>query len=212
MENLKNIKAIVFDFDETLYSGGDWSRFKDYLLQMLVDAKICKDISQAKHKVFEEKRQSQDIVLKVWEVIEEKQNAGEIFRNYFENKPYDIKTWTGKIVDNKLLKELSRNYKLFVLSDNSKSYLQMHMKKMGIETSVFEKIYGNQFFDEDPTKTYFMNEIANSFGFQKKEVLMIGDSEVFDIQAAERTGIRHCLVHSVLDTERIINALINEKI
>lgn len=212
MENLKSIKAVIFDFDETLYSGGDWSRFKEYLLQMLVDSKICKDLAEANHKAYEEKRKSQDMVLRVWEVIEEKQNAGEIFRNYFENCPYDIKTWTGKIVSNELLKELSKHYKLFVLSDNSKSYLQMHMKKMGIDTSVFEKIYANQFFDEDPTKTYFMNEIVSDFGYKKDEVLMIGDSEDFDIQAAERAGIRHCLVHSVFDTESIIKDLINEKI
>lgn len=207
--NFENIKAVIFDFDETLYSGGDWSKYYKYC----TDAFIQNGMFSTSEEVFDEIKkffpQNENFGFRVAKYLKMKNIDIGFYREYLNKNIYDFMTDKVRAVDDELLVILSKKYKLFMISDSPKSHVNFYMKKFGLSQDSFEKIYLNSFREGDFTKAFYMEQIMKDYLLSPDEILMVGDSFLSDMEPAEKLGVQHFQVCSVDDTKNVINSLLN---
>ena len=177
---INDVKAIVFDFDDTLYSGVDWEPWNKY----------CKKVAK--------KLLGKNVVVNTDE---------DIVKNLIEQNK-DVSTWLScrdengykldyskaEAISNKLLQKLKKNYRLFIASNSSQKNIIETSKLLGIDLSNFEKIYVNQFDKNDYSKKPILNMLMKENDLVSSEVLMVGDSQNHDIHPAKDLGLHTMLV------------------
>jgi len=86
---------------------------------------------------------------------------------------------------NEVLVELSKKYKLIILSSNQESTIKTFLEKNNMK-NLFSAIYtGEKLFD----KHIIIGNIIKDFNVSKKDVIFIGD-EQRDIEAGKKSGIK----------------------
>ena len=121
----KNLKCVIFDFDSTLYVNGNWDNEDDYWQGYLDYAKIkgvtvseiCEKYSSS-HKMKSLCRYTRDIGF-----------DDAVFFEYSDKFLYDMTNENLRAVDNNLLEELKKYYKIFLISDSTPGYLRHYMKE-----------------------------------------------------------------------------------
>ena len=84
----------------------------------------------------------------------------------------------------KLILKLKKDFKVFVVSNNTYKRIKPYLTELGIEgfSNAFKPSYMK------------LKKISNRYKFKKNEMVMIGDQIVTDIQAGNRFGILTILV------------------
>ena len=181
------IKTIIFDFDDTLYTGAVWTDWCDYM----------KDIFQAmggkreeyaqmmeKHGFDSKNAKKKDLA----EVAKVEDLSLEKFREFLDKNIYKHSTEDVKVIDNEFLKALSKVYHLYILTMSPQNYLHFYMKKYGIDESSFKGLYSVDLLEKDDTKLPEMKLIMQKENCKASEILMVGDSFTSDIQPAQELG------------------------
>ena len=207
--NLQKIKAVIFDFDETLYSGGDWSKYYNYCTGAFIKEGMFENAQQ----VFDELKRfcptNENFGFRVAKYLKMKNIDIGFYRSYLNDNIYDFMTDNVTAVDDELLKLLKKKYKMFMISDSPKSHVDFYMDKFGLSQEHFDEVYLNSFREGDFTKKFYMNQIMEKHHLKPDEVLMIGDSALSDMKPAKELGLQHFQVFSTNDTKNIINSLLN---
>lgn len=209
--NLNNIKAIIFDFDDTLYSGGDWSKYIDTCLDFLVEGGYAKDKQEFYDMLKKNYPDYPNLGYRVCHYM--KDNGGDInfVYNKFNEKIFDISSENLKFMDYSLLDKLSKKYPIYLISNSPENYIKHYAKLFGIDLAAFKKVFYNLHEGEDFTKAFYMEKCMQDAGSTRDTTLMVGDDFFTDIMPANELGINTYLVDDVTDTENLIKNLLKIK-
>ena len=208
---LSNVKSVIFDFDETLYSGGDWSQYDKYVYDMFVEANIFKDFDEAERVLFENYPDEPDIGQRALKYCTDNGISTSLVSEYNESHFFDVGLSKVDRLDASKLVELSKFYPLYVVSNSSLQYVEKSAKILGIDCKIFKAMMTNKFDSNDITKTPNLKRVLEISGQKPEEILMVGDNAVLDIEPAKKLGLQTCWVKSVKDTEKIIEKLLKNK-
>lgn len=211
--NKKKIKCIVMDFDNTLYSNGDWSHEHETFGKYFVEKGLLPEYETAEEKLayIEELYPQYHIIQGTFAYLRDNGIDDSEYRQFNEDNICEIRGDDTVFVDAKVISELSKYYKLYVISDSSQSYLRFYMEDAGINLNNFEEILSNDYSDECYTKLPMMKKVLKDTGLKPDEILMIGDSAKSDITPAKLMGFQTQLVANGFETEKILQELNNLK-
>lgn len=214
--NKKKIKCIVMDFDNTLYSYGDWSHEHETFGRYFVEKGLLPEYETAEEKLayIENLYPNYHIIQGTFAYLRDNGIDDSEYRLFNEENICEIRGDDTIFVDPKVISELSKYYKLYVISDSSQSYLRFYMEDAGMNLLNFEEILSNDYSDENYTKLPMMKKVLKDTGLKPDEILMIGDSLKSDITPAKLMGFQTCHVVNGIETEKILqefNALKNSK-
>ncbi len=208
--NLEKIKCVITDFDRTLYSGARNDETEGYYLDYLKSRGILPKSRKTLGKILEKRPVYHNLQC----VVEFMKNKGLPLDDFFEymgQVPYDFVVPGMEIVDGKIIEKLSKKYKLYLLSDSSVGYIDYYLDLFKYKKNWFFECISNTYEHEDMSKKFYMAQIIKSTGLEPDEILMVGDSERFDIETAQSLNMQTFLVKDVHDTEYIFNELIDLK-
>ncbi|MGN0960609.1 MAG: HAD family hydrolase [Christensenellales bacterium] len=200
------IKAIIFDFDDTLYEGNVWTYWDDYVRKFVEYAFNNVDEFFKEHPNTHNCNSS--LLARI--LLKEKGSAKDIY-NFMWNNIIELDLKDIKIIDNNRLKKLKEEYKLFIVSNSVLNYLELYMKKFNIDKDNFVDILDNLYDNDDLTKKKRYKEILTKYNLSPENVLVLGDSYENDIlPAIELNMYGICTsgltqIHSILD-----NLLVND--
>ena len=124
---------------------------------------------------------------------------------------WDVRTKDTVFINPKVIKELSKHYPIYIVSDSSQIYLEFYLKEAKIDKSWFAGIYSNTYDDETYSKIPVMKRVLTETGLKPNEIIMIGDSENSDIKPAKLLGFQTKHIKSVFETTDILQEITNLK-
>ena len=209
--NLKKIKCVIVDFDSTLYSNGDASAesYEDYL----AEHNILPEISgkYEKRAYLKSLYPKYHTIKAIFAYLRDNGFDDSGFRDFFDKQIWEIRTKDTVFINPKIIKELSKYYPIYIVSDSAVAYLEYYLKEANIDKRWFSGVYSNTYTDETFSKIPVMKKIQSETGAKSNEIIMIGDSEYSDIQPAKLLGFQACHIKHVSETEKILQELVNIK-
>jgi len=172
------IKAVFFDFDGTIFDSWDLAAraFERVLGEFGIDYgnEDLKLLGMKMGKILGRLGVSADLV----------EQVGDKFFEYFEDEvvAVDLKSCCNLGV----LRELSRNFSLVVVSNARKDYLDLVVEKLGIR-NLFERVVGAD--DSGRDKDEIVVDLVEEMGLERDEVLYVGD-RFSDVRFARKAEIR----------------------
>lgn len=212
--NLKKIKCVAIDFDNTMYSHGNWADEVVLYSRFLEEQNILPELKtgEEKLKYIKSLYPNYHLIQMVYGYLHDNNIDDSLFRKFNDDNISDIITSEIVFINPKVIEELAKNYKIFVVSDSQIPYLEHYLKYAGIGLDNFAGILSNEYNDEGYTKIPMMKKVLKMTGFKPNEVIMVGDSEKSDIVPAKLVGLQTYLVKDVHDTENFLQKLIDLKI
>ena len=211
--NLKKIKCLIVDFDETLYSNGDWTEeilaYKKYVAENNLVPEIA-DID-GKMEYLRKTYPGFHIIKFVFAYLHDNGIDDSHFRNFVENCVCNIIGENTVFINSKIIEELARYYKIYIVSDSATKYLEHYLDYGKIDKNLFQGIYSNAYDDETYSKIPALKRVLDETGLKPNEIIMIGDSENSDIKPAKLLGFQTKHINSVYETEQVLQDFINLK-
>lgn len=187
------IKAIVFDFDDTLYVGDVWRGWKEYihenLKKVLKTDENCENFLK-KHN-FSEKPSSTEIFI----ALEEQGSSAKKLAKLISKNLYHH-TADPQIFPREILEKLSGVASLYIVSKAEKNYLNFYIEKYGINKKYFKKIYSVNPLKRDKTKGPLYQKILKRENGNADQILVVGDDLNADIAPAQALGMQTFLFDS----------------
>ncbi|MGD9901270.1 MAG: HAD family hydrolase [Spirochaetales bacterium] len=186
----EHIKAIIFDFDKTLYFSKD---LDDYYTKFIKDTivKLGGYNEEEALKIMEEygfigdkKRPSFAKTCCNFGISKESWDAYRI-ENFFE---FDYEN--ADVVSNATLQRLAQKYPLFLVSNEVKKNLITKANKLNIELSHFSNIFAPDATEIDtyPTKKEIYKLIGDNLNLTYNSLFAIGDRLLVDVQPLLELG------------------------
>ena len=188
------IKVFIFDYDETLYYNVDWTFFLNRNYQFLINHLKTLNLNDnqienllRKHDCF-----NQPGKLSVAPILTEVEGSCKAWVEFNEKQPPDFARLHNSIaVPNSELAKFAKNGKCYIVSNSRKHDIIATMKYLGIDRSLFQKIYSNDFSNiADTSKSKYFKGIMNLNNASPDQVLVIGDSFTQDILPAQKLGMK----------------------
>ena len=201
----KDIKVIVFDFDDTIYIGNIWAGWGDYVKTFFVQQYGKNKAQNLLDKYNIDNKTNGQTIAKA--VICES-GSSKPFRDYMEKYIYLLESDDLVHLSNEEFKRLKeKGYTLYIASNSQPTTIKFHLNKFGIDARNFKKICSNKFLKCDITKAKIYTEIMKKENCDPKNILVLGDSYQNDIVPAINLGINAIHVTSLEQTREIINSL-----
>lgn len=197
------IKAVIFDFDGTFFSGSVWSGWKNYL-DMFIDKYLNGE------ERFKQVVTNKTNGVKMADIMIKEKGTAEEFYNFQRDILYNIEANDLVVVKQKLINELSKKCKLFIVSNSHYNYLIFHLEKFGIDKNCFTEIIDNKFKTNDLTKTEYYLNILRKYNLDPQTVLVVGDSFNSDILPALSLKLQVRLINDANETNEVIDDLLNK--
>ena len=211
--NLNKIKCVVLDFDGTLYSDGDWSNEPKLFGKYLVEKNYLPEYETGDEKMAKlgQMYPNYHIIQQMFAFLHENGIDDSDFRKFNNDNICEIRSKNIVFLKPEIIDRLSKNYKIYMISDSAIPYLEFYLDHAKIDRRKFEKILTNEYRDAGYTKIPMMKKILTETNLKPDEVIMVGDSEKSDIVPAKLLGLQTCHVKHVSETEKILNRLIRIK-
>lgn len=199
---MKKIKTIIFDFDKTLYLGE--KVFTDRWV------KYCNDLLKHyfSHLTEQEYKElfTKNNVPYMLECIQKDFLVSDYAKRIFLNEGYNVEDWINylhtnvyednydyvtKVMPNEMIKELSSEYTLYIISNSPVVQVEAFAKSLGIDLSPFKQVYTNFLTRnrENSEKDMYYNIILEREGIAPQECVMVGDSYEHDIVPSINLGL-----------------------
>ena len=196
-----DIKAIIFDFDGTFFSGSVWDDWGNYLLEFI-------DLFLDGHKKYKKIIDNYTSGSMMAEMTIKEKGSAELFYKYQGDVIYNIESDDIVLVNAQKIKKLSKKYKLFIVSNSHYNYLIYHLDKFKIDKTCFKEIIDNKFKTEDISKFQAYFNLLNKYKLNPESVLVVGDSYKSDILPAKKLNIQGVLVDDASETNVVIDRLL----
>ena len=190
---MKNIKAIIWDIDGTLYQSIprlSQAIHEDALVKIEKKLGVDKDkAAEILETNYKRLSSTTKVLLKMgfsW------QEAVERLKHCFYLKTQFIKKDPKLVL---MFKKLS-HYRHFIASNNPEELCQRLLETLGLNPEIFEKIFGNEQNTIKPDLKFFQR-ILDYTGFPADQHLFVGDREKTEIIPAKRLGMKTCFVWHV---------------
>ncbi len=132
------------------------------------------------------------------------------FYNWQHYDHYNLIIDYNQIIKASFIKNLCRNYPVYILTNSSYTHIKYYMKKLNIKPAWFKKIISNEFKLDDLTKKHYMQKILNKEKCESNNAYMIGDSLEGDIKPAKELNINTFYVKNSNDVEPYIKSIIKK--
>ena len=203
--NTKEIKVVILDFDDTIYRGDVWAGWGEYVEGFLTKEFKTQEVAQdfmARYQI-DDHTNGHNIAKAM---IKEKGSA-KTFVRFMEKNFYQLPLKNLSHLDEELLKRVAKKFSLYIVSNSTKRYVKFHLKKFGINKNMFKKIYQNNFYAHNTTKTPYYAKILAREKVAPHEAVMIGDSYENDIVPAINMGINGVHIKSLAETTTVLKNL-----
>lgn len=203
----ENLKVIIFDFDDTVYNGADWSSWGEYVEEFLkgvFNNNLNKVEEFVKNYNITNKTNGQTIAKATIETM----GSAKAFVKFLDKKLYPIYSDSLRWIENQYFETLSKKYSLYIVSNSSTVHTKHYLKYFKINKSYFKKIYRNSFLKEDITKAVVYKEIIKREKVNAEEILIIGDNYNNDIVPALGLGINGIHSTTLEQTKQVLEDLI----
>lgn len=193
-KNFKNLKLIIFDFDDTLYRNLSWKGYNEFF--MLNIRKIFSSYTDKEFKNllikhdYNENRSSETIA----KVFLSEFGSTKKLVEFLNSIKYETDWENAILFSQEILQYLNNKYKLIIVSNSSEENINFVSKNIGLDLSVFYKISSNKFNKEDLSKAKVIKDILNLENLKPSQVLMVGDSMEYDILPAKQLGLNTLLL------------------
>lgn len=205
LTNVENIKVVIFDFDDTLYRGGTWTRWGDYVINFYNIAVKDPEKCQAFRERYGLDGWSNGATIAKAMIDEfgsarkfSKYGSKFIFQHIVENMIH---------VSDEEISKISKEYKLYIVSNNTKKYIKHYLGEFEISRKHFKGIYENKFLPKDPTKSHIYHEIMKKTKTKPQEILVVGDNYDNDVLPALNLGMNGAHVTTLDETREVIGFL-----
>ena len=197
--DISGLKAVIFDFDNTLYDNVDWGKeWAEFVLAKIEG--LLSFLPKNEVKRLMEKYNLHSTNGRLFEKAFNLFASGDTplttkdFRNLTATFLYEP-DWTGaKTIPNELLRELAKKYHLYIVSNSSESVIRFDCEKLGIDTTVFTEIVQNRFDPKDLSKKADYIAVMQKENATADEILVVGDSNFYDIDPAKELGMNTILL------------------
>lgn len=214
-------KVFIFDFDGTFYSGEHkFDKVKANIednrrsfLANLTDDQyqmICEENPRWLKAVT-----GNDIVRCMIRLMKKYQDLDisiDNFYNWQNDFIYDIVIDENQLVDSKFMKELCEKYSVYVVSNSSLKHIYYYMDKININNKWFNKVIGNEFKKEDPSKEHYYQEILEEEKVKPYNVYVFGDSVESDLTPALHLGMNAFYVSNAKNIDKLVTNVLNNDI
>lgn len=210
LDNKKDLKSIIFDFDETLYYNPlAQESYFNYLKKALLDLtnynedEITNIIKLFGFDLAGERRVSVSQNCSKIGIMQEDWIKYRTEHFYPENFSH-IQT-----INNALMRSLLEKYKLFLVSSEYLDNVHIKASQMNIDLSIFSRIYAS-----DGEKLQIINkqeaykDILQSEGLVPSQVIVIGDRYNVDIKPFEEIGGGGVQITNTDEVEGLIKQLL----
>lgn len=199
------IKVVIFDFDDTIYTGKTWDNWPDFLFKYL--RKVLKKDFESFCKKYEIKKDvnTRDVVL------------------WLDKEGYDVKKFNKlyqtmlckhspnvKVLPDEFFKKLSEKYPLYMVSMSPQRYLKYYTKKYKVNRKYFKELQSLNFLGEVKSKSVNYIDIMKKENVSAEEVLVVGDNYKHDIVPAIELGIN--VIHFKGDHNQIYDYFTEKEI
>lgn len=193
-ENFKDIKAVIFDFDNTLYKDIDWVGYDEFVIENM--KKIFSHLSEEEfEKMLKKHNFNGDRVIEFFaEVCVKELNSTKKFWPFIRDIKFDGDYSKVKLFPHDVLVELSKKYDLYILSNSSVPNIEFVAKRINLDLSMFKKLFDNKFKEDDLTKARSMKDILDFTKLPPNQILMVGDSIYHDLLPAQKLGMQVMLI------------------
>lgn len=201
----KDIKVIVFDFDETMYYSPNINQtYQKYILQVVQD--LTKKSKEESYELLNkfgfmsngEKRISFGKNCEKFGVTKQQWNE------YRIDKFFEIDYDLASVVDNELYRKLAEKYILVIVSNEIMENLLIKANKLNIQLHNFCKIYSpnkTNVLNYKSDKTEAFRQICADFDCKSDEIFAIGDRYSVDIEPLINIGGNGLLVENTKEIE-----------
>ncbi len=179
------IKTIVFDFDQTIYTGyaGDPKLYDRIIFEQCFQEEGLYEWLNRQYGL--EKMDVKDIV----EVCRKEGLDYKKFATLYNKNIYLHTTGEKvKVLPNKFFMKLKRRFSLYVASMSNVYYLRYHFQNYGLDINNFKDVLAMDLIDDD-SKAVLLEKIRERENCKPEEMLMIGDNLNHDIKPALALGM-----------------------
>lgn len=211
--DINQLKAIIFDFDETMYSSDTIKEeYQEYIKRTVMSLsnhneaetmKLMKEygfLSDGNERVsFGKNCEKFGISKKCWD-------------NYRVNNFFKINFNNAKVVNNDLYKELSKICKLYIVSNEIKDNVIFKAEKLNIDLNNFTEIYAptiETMYNYHTKKDNYLN-IGEVLSCNSDEMCVIGDRYNVDILPMLEIGGKGLLISNVDEISTFIKKSVND--
>ncbi len=204
------LRVLIFDFDETLYYSPNaldcYVRFIKTTILNLSNYTEEQTMEIMNKYGFTSRGENRVSFGKTCESFGIPKSAWEEYKlDHF----YEIDYQNASIVNNDLLKELSKKYPLYIVSNEIYENVVYKASKLNIDLNNFTKIYApRRNVDKSINKRDCYAEILSVNGIQPAEAIVIGDRYSVDIKPFEEIGGQGIQISNVKEIEDILLQLL----
>lgn len=201
IRNKSEIKTIIFDFDDTLYSGDLWDNWSEYCHKALNSMLNIND-KTAFQKLAKKHNLTSDFTGKdIAKVLNAELGSVTPWQEYQDKKMFELDWKKATVVNKKLLKHLSKQYCLIIATNSTKYNVQQYAKKLNINLNCFCDIYCNEFKGKDVSKKSMYQKIVCDYKLNPAQTLVVGNSVKTDLTPAKELGLKTKLVKDATFSE-----------
>ena len=205
---MENIKNLIFDLDNTLYDFSSvWKLSNKLVFEYLgydklttyeeffkrykrINNELVEKIHSGDLKIIDLRNERLIATLADYNVKLTKEDCDYYYKKQFE---FILDAISPNKKLNSILEELSRNYKLIILTNGKSHEQRKKLKKLQLE-DLFKVYISEEVHISKPKPQAFLNVLEKE-GIKAEETVMIGDSLFHDIEPAKKLGMATCLVN-----------------
>lgn len=191
--NVKNVKVLVFDFDETLYYSPD---VREYYIKYIKSTIL--NLSSLTEM------ETDSLMKEVGFTMENKASPSfssscgrfgiqkRAWDNYRIDNFFQINYKNAESIDNNILRKLSTHYPMYVVTNEVYKNILIKAERLGIDLSIFKKLLAPSaealLSGNAKTKKELYQDIIESEHVMSNQVLVIGDRIKVDVEPMLELG------------------------
>lgn len=186
-------KVVCFDFDDTLYSGIDWTKeWADYC--KIGMRKIFSELSDEEFNKLVKKEDvgtftSNNIV----RIMQKYGKDVHLWLDYRKMIDCELDYSKCKCISNNELKKFAKKYVLYIVSNSIRKEIDKTAIYFNMDLTLFKKVVTND-YKHALDKKYLYEQIIKEEKILPRELFVIGDNKKTDIDPALEIGAKGALV------------------